>query len=127
VKGAQAGLAARLNLAPVGKVTAQALEVFVINFVNAINAKLVNPAAGREAVFTTGAAGPARWPACSKTASAAFATTITVAARSAAEAAGPGRTVGRSGRRGRRGGRDSWRGRFRRGAIIRYILIFGSH
>jgi hypothetical protein len=99
VKGAQAGLAARLNLAPVRQVTAQTLEVFVIYFVNAINAKLVNPAAGREAVLTTRAAGPARRAACSKAASAAFATTITVAAWSAAEAARASRSVGRRGRR----------------------------
>jgi hypothetical protein len=117
VEGAQTGLATGFNLAPVGKITAQALEVFVIDFVNAINAKLVYPAARRETILATWAAGPTGRATCSGASAATFATftAIAITARAATEAAGTNRPVGSRG------------SRFGRAAISRYILIFSSH
>jgi hypothetical protein len=117
VESAQTGLAAGFNFAPVGQVAAKALEVFVINFVDAVNAKLVYPAARREAVLATWAARTARRSTRSKattTLSSAFGS-FAIAARAAAEATRTSRSVGSRG------------GCIGRSASIRYILVFSTH
>jgi hypothetical protein len=60
---ARSELAARLDLATLGKVTANSPDVFVIDFFDVISAKIANLATGAETATatTTGAASTAAW------------------------------------------------------------------